>query len=79
MERETTHNYWQLLSYTLFICLLFAFFYCLAIGKKYNDSERDKRWLKAENGCLKREITKYNENTAERYALEDETILKASQ
>lgn len=69
-------EYWKLTANVLFVVFLFTAWWGLMTNEKYKSSSRDNSYLKAENDCLKGQIEVYNENTLERYAIED-NVLKA--
>jgi hypothetical protein len=73
---EPKTNYWQLLSYILFVAFLFTAFWASIMDAKYTKAERFNAGLKQENLHLKSEINSANEVLKSEYDITDRVIKK---
>jgi len=67
-------NYWELVSYILFVAFIISALWASMITKDYEDQQRANKWLRNENINLKHQIDSINTN---QYDYEKEVITKA--
>lgn len=71
------YNYWQILSYLLFIAFIFTAFSWSVINQKLYGKERDAIYLKVENTHLKQEIEKGNQIVKQEFDLSSRSVKRA--
>lgn len=71
------YNYWQILSYLLFIAFIFTAFSWSVINQKLYGKERDAIYLKVENTHLKQEIDSVNGRIQKEFGLTERVINKS--
>lgn len=75
--KANTVNYWQILSYLLFIAFIFTAFSWSVLNQKLYSKERDVIYLKAENTHLKQQIVKGNQIVKQEFDLTSRSVKRA--
>lgn len=70
-------NYWQMISYLLFIAFIFSSFCAVLADQKADKASKGEAAYKAESEILKGEIESINERLVQEYDITDMVIKSA--